>query len=518
MENHEKAASLFYAGHAHLLAGEHALAAERFEASLALLPDRVSTLINLSHALLGLDRVAEARAISLRVVALDGQSADAWLQLGLIELQGANPLAAIDCFDRAIALEPALAAAWLNKGRACQALERFEDALAACRRAEALRPGTAEAHFHCGRALRELERPAEALAEFTRALEIRPDDPAVRYQIFSLHLAALADDRLIETLGADMAAAGLPAALEALRAKASMSDFRVLHDLEQTAFLLAQGQQGGGLREANRRLHDAYAAHLAAEGHATSARQIALNEEALADIAHYRRQAARYAVQAPVPHCLNPDHDWPALEARYFASDPEMIVIDDLLTVPALESLRAFCLGAAVWNKEYRGQYLGAFPDDGFVSRLHVRIAVELREKMPKVFGPHRLEQIWGFKYTSKMGSGINVHADFARVNLNFWITPDAANLDPATGGLVVHDVPCPPEWGFREYNQDEQAIRDFLHQRGARSTRVPYRCNRAVLFNSNLFHETDRIDFKEGYENRRINITYLFGRGLKTH
>jgi hypothetical protein len=195
-----------------------------------------------------------------------------------------------------------------------------------------------------------------------------------------------------------------------------------------------------------------------------------------------------------------------------------MIAIDDFLSPAALAELRKFCLVSTVWKKEFHKQYLGAFPEDGFVSPLHVQIADELKRKMPRVFGPHRLEQTWGFKYTSKMGGGINVHADFARVNMNFWITPDEANLDPASGGLVVYDAPCPPSWGFREYNQDEKAIYAFLEKQGASATRVPYKCNRAVLFNSSLFHETDRIEFREGYENRRINITYLFGKGLKTH
>ena len=40
----------------------------------------------------------------------------------------------------------------------------------------------------------------------------------------------------------------------------------------------------------------------------------------------------------------------------------------------------------------------------------------------------------------------------------------------------------------------------------------IPYNENRAVVFNSNLFHETDNYEFKEGYENRRINLTMLFG------
>ena len=33
------------------------------------------------------------------------------------------------------------------------------------------------------------------------------------------------------------------------------------------------------------------------------------------------------------------------------------------------------------------------------------------------------------------------------------------------------------------------------------------------MIFNSDLFHETDRIAFADGYENRRINVTLLYGR-----
>jgi hypothetical protein len=31
-------------------------------------------------------------------------------------------------------------------------------------------------------------------------------------------------------------------------------------------------------------------------------------------------------------------------------------------------------------------------------------------------------------------------------------------------------------------------------------------------MFNSDLFHETGAIRFRDGYENRRINITFLYG------
>jgi hypothetical protein len=46
----------------------------------------------------------------------------------------------------------------------------------------------------------------------------------------------------------------------------------------------------------------------------------------------------------------------------------------------------------------------------------------------------------------------------------------------------------------------------------GAERIRIAHRQNRAVIFNSNLVHETDTLHFRPGDENRRINITMLFG------
>ena len=40
----------------------------------------------------------------------------------------------------------------------------------------------------------------------------------------------------------------------------------------------------------------------------------------------------------------------------------------------------------------------------------------------------------------------------------------------------------------------------------------MPYRANRAVIFNSELLHQTNKVRFKPGYANRRINVTLLYG------
>ena len=108
-------------------------------------------------------------------------------------------------------------------------------------------------------------------------------------------------------------------------------------------------------------------------------------------------------------------------------------------------------------------------PEHGFACPLVAQIDDELRTTYPAIIGHHPLLRWWGFKYDSRL-NGINVHADFAAVNVNFWITPDEANLDPAHGGLVVWDKPAPLEWTFAQYNSPGagQAIREFLANSGA--------------------------------------------------
>ena len=60
--------------------------------------------------------------------------------------------------------------------------------------------------------------------------------------------------------------------------------------------------------------------------------------------------------------------------------------------------------------------------------------------------------------------------------------------------------------------------IYNYLKEHKAKCINIPYKFNRAVLFNSGYFHETDKINFKDQYEGRRINNTYLFGRRRINH
>ena len=138
-----------------------------------------------------------------------------------------------------------------------------------------------------------------------------------------------------------------------------------------------------------------------------------------------------------------------------------------------------------------------------------------ITKKLPKLFGKYNLGKFWAFKYDTTLGKGIGIHADFAYLNLNFWITPDEYNNNKNKGGLKVYDAAAPEDWSFQKYNGNAKEIYKFLRNKKANCLNVPYKFNRAVLFNSAYFHETDEINFKDKYEGRRINITYLFGTRL---
>jgi hypothetical protein len=214
-----------------------------------------------------------------------------------------------------------------------------------------------------------------------------------------------------------------------------------------------------------------------------------------------------------VAKALSNAWDGSTVEDQYLSNPPGVVVVDNFLSEQALKSLRLFCLESTIWStNRYAHGRLGSFFRDGFNCPLLIQIAQELRDTLPRVIGSkYPLRQLWGFKYGSTLPSN-TVHADFAAVNVNFWITPDGANLDPSSGGLVVFDVEAPLDWDFATYNRNGALINDFLQRENARAINIPYRENRAVIFNSDLFHATDSLEFRSGYENRRINITMLYG------
>ncbi|HVA14616.1 MAG TPA: tetratricopeptide repeat protein [Stellaceae bacterium] len=431
----------------------------------------------------------QAERLCREILALDPRHADSFHLLGVVAHQAGRSDIAVAPIERAIALRSGVAAYHNSLGLALRAQGKLDAASAQYRLALALAPNLVQALSNLGLVLQAQDKLDEAVACFERAIAIEPGFAVAHH---NLGVVLRVQGRLDAAFAAYRRYAALRVAKSDAgeRRVASAAAGKIRHDLDQLDYLLAAHPDEPRFRQ------------IQAAAAATPERFPALFEALF-----HLEGGARVA-----PAAVNPALDVAAIEARWAESRPQIVVIDEFLTPPALAELRRFCWGSTVWRVPYPNGYLGAFLGDGFACPLLAQIVGELAAKLPGVIQRHPLTQLWGFKYDREQ-RGINIHADVAAVNVNFWIAADDANLDPESGGLVIWDVPAPLDWSFEKYqNNDARDIRALLAANNARPTTVPYRCNRAVVFDSDLFHETDRFAFQEGYRNRRINVTMLYG------
>jgi hypothetical protein len=216
--------------------------------------------------------------------------------------------------------------------------------------------------------------------------------------------------------------------------------------------------------------------------------------------------------QEKLPRYLNASVDYGPIKDAIAGGRLQAEVIDDFLTPEALEQVQKFCLESTFWRRPYQFGYVGAFPQHGFASVSLFAIAEELSAALGEVFDDYQLAQWWAFVYDAKL-PGTDIHGDDADFSLNFWITPDSANLDPDRGGLVVWDKTAPSDWSYNDYNSGGERVKQFLRDENAESQTIPYRANGAVLFKGHLFHRTDDFTFAPGFANRRRSVTFLFRR-----
>ena len=439
----------------------HPEALDSIDRALALAPDVLPALHRRGWVLLEMGRDADAVAAFDHLLAHNPAVFEAWNDRGAALQRLKRYADSLQSFDKALALRPDSAQSWSNRASALWGLKRFEEALASHDKAVALAPNYVEAWIYRAGVLDALQRHQEALESLDKALAVQPGNLAAFY-------------------------ARGPILCESGKIAEGFAVYR-----EHAQRVYSGKDFGAPTDQAHKQRHDREQRdYLAAEGVASGTYHLA--------------QGPRVTTPA-----VNPSH---SAEEQWRQSNPKLVVMDDFLSAEALEKLRRYCWGSTVWQEVHAEGYLGATPDYGFGCPLLAQIAEELQQRFPAIFAGHGLRRIWAYKYDSSL-TGIKIHADQAAVNVNFWITPDEANRDPAHGGMVIWDAAAPLDWDFEQYNGDEAAARNFLAGAQSRSQTVPYRANRAVIFDSDLFHETDVIAFQQGYRNRRINITMLFGR-----
>jgi Flp pilus assembly protein TadD len=443
---------------------------------------KIQTILQEAVALQDQGDVPAAEPLYRAVLAEQPTNGEASHGLGLLLAQRGDHAQSLSLFQAALQFQPKIAQYWLSYASALLATGHPREAQLVLVRGQqrgfggsavnsllrtaeaALIPNPADLLVKQGTAYVLQERMGEAIGAFREAIAIAPDHSEAHFRLGSV---------LSET-GQVVAgfehyitrAVLVHGGRQPIQSKAQ-PPHRTKHDHEQSAYLAER--------------HIAPGFHL--------------------------EDGAR--LQGPA---VNPASATPSLVHRWQTSQPQMVVIENFLTVEALNKLRRYCAGSAIWRRNYDAGYIGATPEDGLACPLMAQIVEEICSTYPQMIGKHAFRYLGAFKYDSTLSTGTNTHADNSAVNVNFYIAPDEANLDPRSGGMDIWDVSAPPGEAIRRINGDESLARDFLTQSGAALTRVPHRANRAVIFKSDFIHKTSDCRFAEGYLNKRINVSLLFG------
>jgi tetratricopeptide (TPR) repeat protein len=471
-------------------------------------------------------RPDEAVACYRAALALNPEAGDVWLRLADTYYETEHFDEALTCCEKAFALSPGAAMVSVSLGRILLRLNRAEEALEAFGRAVTLNPELPEAYLGKGIACDRLARVAEGEAAYRRALSLRPMFPDAQNNLAStllkqgrLQEAQAEIGRLVETVHgkvvthADDLPPPDPRAQLGKRRPPRIARFLLLDRMAQLQRLLDRRLIDPSFERILERFASVASEFPDVDG-PESAKPLTPDQLARLDGVLNR---ILYCADAPrlAGPAVNEDQDFKAIEAAYLSADVPAVSIDDILTPDALAALRTFCLDSTIFFESNTAGYVQSYLANGFNCSLMYQISEELKRHFPRILGPHFLSNMWAYRHVMS-GHGVAPHSDYAAVTFNFWITPDEANLDPKSGGLVIYDKEQPLDWDWtvinRRKNQPEVQQRIGSYLASAGETLFPYRANRAVMFRSNLFHGSDVFRFKDGLENRRTNISLLFG------
>jgi Flp pilus assembly protein TadD len=339
--------------------------------------------------------------------------------LGVVVAAQGKHHSAIGVFDEVIAAEPQYASAHYNRAVALQALGQTREAIRGFGCARALEPGHYDAHRALGFLwLAEGER-GRALDHFARTYELRRGE-----------------DRT------GMAAKSLT----------HSTRNKLIHDSEQFRFL-SKRRRDGQRFEMLARMYTEVAKDVSIEVTKLSDNQL----DMLGD--DYNTAINICSTPEVMGRAVSerPDHE--VIMQRFNELQTGVVMFDYLLTPLALLGLKRHLLESTIWHDfNHIGGFVASYLEDGLACPLLLQIAAELRTSFPELLGKHPLTQAWAFKGL-EAHAAIDAHADDAAISVNFWVTPNEANLDPDGGGLAVCLVPPPVTWEVRDYNADKDRI-----------------------------------------------------------
>jgi hypothetical protein len=172
-------------------------------------------------------------------------------------------------------------------------------------------------------------------------------------------------------------------------------------------------------------------------------------------------------------------------------------VIDNFLDPIYCERLRKFMLTINFRNDIYNSYASVNFSKnkDNMWFRLLTNISDEIKENF-KFLDKLNYSRGWSFIHENLQNKSVGKHSDpGALITFNIWCTPEECILKDSEeyNGIVIYNT-----YNIKEVEKVKKNI-------------VRYKFNRVTIFDSKKIHESLLSNFKPGYENRKINYTFLY-------
>jgi tetratricopeptide (TPR) repeat protein/tRNA A-37 threonylcarbamoyl transferase component Bud32 len=164
-------------GLSHLEAGDLRPALASFEKALALNPQSAKAWIHKAEVLVRMGHYDDALQGYDRALQISQRLVPAWNNRGLLLHMLGNDVEALRCYDEALELNPGYYLARNNRALSLFNLGRLSEALEDTDRALGLNPNYADAWFNRGGVLREMGQPREALVSFDKVIDLTPHNP-----------------------------------------------------------------------------------------------------------------------------------------------------------------------------------------------------------------------------------------------------------------------------------------------------------------------------------------------------
>ena len=209
-------------------------------------------------------------------------------------------------------------------------------------------------------------------------------------------------------------------------------------------------------------------------------------------------------------------HEWSAIMSQVTSESTFAVaVIDGLLVPEAARDLRLQLVdddGWTVLDWEPEFQDLA----DNYLHNARPRcpsiapLAAELQSTMAPMLEELEFVSHWAISCSANLG--IRVHADNAAYVVSVWLTPDEHNLEPGRGGLTFFDVRRGPELCYPDFVLHDLCVAYIGERTRGQCMQVPYRYNRAVIFDARIMHGSQSIRFAGADRlSHRLNLSLAF-------